>query len=709
MTRRWESDAQMKRVATIASPITPVTAETTGGDVYERFEAEPDTLAIAVVDAEQAPIGLIERGQFMLKMGSAHGRPLYGGRSVTLVMDSNPLLVDQDTLISDFTGDALADRASDLLRGFVVVSCGRYVGVGSALSLLQSANDQSRRQATELTELNSAAARDQSRWSMLFHQSPLPQLCFDASKFYQALHVDEQDEGPLGSRMQRGYVNIAQVFGQIELREANEAAQRLFGVEDFGGRVGVTNFGQDYLAGLFKAANGISPDGAFPPFEATIRRADGSRVDVRVHVRTLAGGDSPWSICMATYVDMTEAARAARAQREATEAAEAANRAKTQFLATMSHEIRTPLNGVLGMAQAMRGDVLSPAQQGRIDIVRASGENLLAILNDILDLSKIEAGRLDLERIEFDLDDLASGVCAPFAEAARRKGLGFDLAVEQEARGGYLGDPVRVRQILANLLANAVKFTEAGALSMTVAPLPTGFRLTVRDTGAGIEADRIDKIFDKFVQADSSTTRRYGGTGLGLAISREIAEAMGGAISVRSVPGEGSSFIVDLPLARCEPARDLAPASAASEPPNTAERPLRILAAEDNAINQIVLRTLLEQFGLQPEIVETGLEAVEAWERGDWDLILMDVQMPVMDGPTATRRIRARELALGRPRAPIIALTANAMSHQVGEYLAAGMDGFLAKPIEIAKLYEAIQSVAQATQPGECRDGEIAA
>ncbi len=645
----------------------------------------------------------------MLKMGSAHGRPLYGGRSVTLVMDSNPLLVDQDTQISDFTGDALAERASDLLRGFVVVSHGRYVGVGSALSLLQSANDESRRQAAELTELNLAAARDQSRWSMLFHQSPLPQLCFDASRLYQALQVDDQHQGPLGSRMQRGYASMEQVFGHLALREANEAAHRLFGVEDFVGRVDLKHFGEDYLAGLFKAADGISPDGAFPSFETTIHRADGVPVEVRVHVRTLAGGDRPWSICMATFVDMTEVQRAARAQREATEAAEAANRAKTQFLATMSHEIRTPLNGVLGMAQAMRGDVLSAVQQDRIDIIRASGENLLAILNDILDLSKIEAGRLDLERIEFDLDDLARGVCAPFAEAAHAKGLAFDLAMQPEARGSYLGDPVRVRQILGNLLANAVKFTEAGALNVIVAPLPSGFRLTVRDTGAGIAADRVDRIFDKFVQADSSTTRRYGGTGLGLAISREIAEAMGGVISVRSTPGEGSSFIVDLPLARCEPARDLAPASEASEPPNTAERPLRILAAEDNAINQIVLRTLLEQFGLQPEIVATGLDAVEAWERGDWDLILMDVQMPVMDGPTATRRIRARELALGRSRTPIIALTANAMSHQVGEYAAAGMDAFLAKPIEIAKLYAAVQSVAQAIQPGESEDGEIAA
>jgi CheY-like chemotaxis protein len=254
-----------------------------------------------------------------------------------------------------------------------------------------------------------------------------------------------------------------------------------------------------------------------------------------------------------------------------------------------------------------------------------------------------------------------------------------------------------VRQILSNLLSNALKFTDRGGVRLAVVPTPAGFSFTVRDTGAGIAPDRIAKIFEKFVQADSSTTRRFGGTGLGLAICREIAEAMGGAISVCSTHGEGSTFTVDLPLARSvsregEVGPTVAPAPATSSEDG---RELRILAAEDNTINQLVLKTLLEQFGLRPEIVETGLEAVEAWERSDWDLILMDVQMPVMDGPTATRKIRARELELGRTRTPIVALTANAMSHQVEEYSSAGMDGFVAKPIEISKLYAVIHSIVQ--------------
>jgi signal transduction histidine kinase len=678
----------------LAARIPPVAAEISGGAIYERFEAEPDVMAIAVVDANQAPIGLIDRGQFMLKMGSTYGRPLYGGRPVTLLMDPNPLLVDQETLISDFTGDALARRPSDLLRGFVVVAHGRYAGVGSALSLLQAANDQSRRQASELAEANRGAVRDRSRWSMLFHQSPLPQLCFDASRLYLALYAGGDESTPLGARLRNDYASIGSLFGLLTLREANEAAHALFGVEDFGDRIDSMHFGHGYLAGLAEAANGVNPDGALPPFEARINRADGAPVDVRVHVRLLAGGEHPWSICMATYVDMTEVQRAARAQRDATAAAEAASQAKTQFLATMSHEIRTPLNGVLGMAQVMEAGDLSTLQRNRIGVIRKSGESLLTILNDILDLSKIEAGRLELEQVEFDLADLVASTCAAFTETVRGKELAFALEIEPDAGGVYLGDPLRVRQMLTNLLSNAIKFTDTGGLSVTVAALEAGFRLTVTDTGVGIAADRVGKVFEKFVQADSSTTRRYGGTGLGLAISRELAEAMGGAVSVESALGRGSSFMIDLPLPKSASAHDADLLPSATPSPNAVLPRIRILAAEDNAINQIVLRTLLEQFDIHPEIVENGLEAVEMWERGDWDLILMDVQMPVMDGPTATRRIRVRERETGRPHTPIIALTANAMSHQVDEYTAAGMDGFVAKPIEVSKLYEVIRSIA---------------
>ena len=381
-----------------------------------------------------------------------------------------------------------------------------------------------------------------------------------------------------------------------------------------------------------------------------------------------------------------------QALRSALEAAEAASQAKSAFLAMTSHEIRTPLNGVLGMAQAIGRDPLSDVQRQRVEVIRQSGEALLGILNDILDLSKIEAGKLELETAPFDLEAVTRSVHDAFSASAQDKGLGYGLDFDDGARGVYDGDAARVRQVLGNLISNSLKFTESGTVTVAVAAHEAGVRFVVRDTGAGVAADRLEHLFSKFVQADSSTTRRYGGTGLGLAICRELCEAMGGTVSVESVLGDGSAFTVDLPLTRSAPhtARAAAPDAGATAP---AAR-LKVLAAEDNATNQLVLRTLLEQIGIAPTIVDNGEAAVEAWHAGDFDLILMDVQMPHMDGPSAARRIRARERETGRAPIPIIALTANAMHHQVAEYLAAGMDSFVAKPIRVAELYDAIARYA---------------
>ena len=392
--------------------------------------------------------------------------------------------------------------------------------------------------------------------------------------------------------------------------------------------------------------------------------------------------------------NITKRKAAERALVDAKDAAEAANRAKSAFLATMSHEIRTPLNGVLGMAQAMAADGLTDQQRGRLDVIRQSGETLLAILNDVLDLSKIEAGKLELETGEFDIGDLARGAHAAFGAVAERKGLAFALSVEPDARGLYAGDAIRVRQILYNLVSNALKFTETGEVAVSVARIGGELRLTVSDTGIGIPPERLASLFQKFEQADASTTRRYGGTGLGLSICRELAQLMGGRIEARSQPGARATFVAVLPLAwigettRPSRADTGVPIGAAGE-----LVALRVLAAEDNEVNRLVLRTLLGQVGVEPLIVETGLQAVEAWAREPWDVILMDVQMPEMDGPTAPGVIRAREAAEGRPRPPIVALTANAMSHQVAEYRACGMDGFVAKPIEAARLFAALQQV----------------
>jgi CheY-like chemotaxis protein/anti-sigma regulatory factor (Ser/Thr protein kinase) len=323
---------------------------------------------------------------------------------------------------------------------------------------------------------------------------------------------------------------------------------------------------------------------------------------------------------------------------------------------------------------------------------------LLAILNDVLDLSKIEAGKLELEATEFDIAELARAAHATFAATAQAKGLAFELSVDRGARGVYVGDTVRVRQILYNLVSNALKFTEQGHVKVTVGRRRRLLTLTVCDSGIGIAADKLASLFQKFEQADASTTRRYGGTGLGLAICRDLAEMMGGSIRAESTPGEGATFTVELPLtkvARAAPRRLVRSRKGLPALPAPGGRPLRVLAAEDNTMNQLVLKTLLGQIGVEPVIVADGRAAVAAWESEPWDLILMDVQMPEMDGPTATAIIRAREAGEGRGRTPIVALTANAMDHQVSEYRAAGMDDFVAKPIEAGRLYEAIFAAAE--------------
>ncbi|HVI33540.1 ATP-binding protein [Phenylobacterium sp.] len=391
------------------------------------------------------------------------------------------------------------------------------------------------------------------------------------------------------------------------------------------------------------------------------------------------------------------ALRQARARAEAGElAAEAANAAKSTFLATMSHEIRTPLNGVLGMAQAMSADRLTAIQRERLSVIQQSGEALLAILNDVLDLSKIEAGKLELETIEFDLGEVVRGAHSAFTALANKKGLSFAVDIDA-ARGRYLGDPTRLRQILYNLISNALKFTEHGEVRVTAERRGDLLEVAVADTGVGISKEGLARLFDKFDQLDSSTTRKFGGTGLGLAICHELAHLMGGEMAVESELGKGSRFILRVPLERVGEARTAT--EYAPPPPNQrAALALRVLAAEDNTVNQLVLKTLLHQLGVEPVVVESGQAALAAWEGAHWDVILMDIQMPDMDGVTATARIREREKATGRARTPIVALTANAMSHQVEQYLAAGMDGHVAKPIEAMALFQAL---VDATEDGD--------
>jgi PAS domain S-box-containing protein len=414
-------------------------------------------------------------------------------------------------------------------------------------------------------------------------------------------------------------------------------------------------------------------------------RRDGERFDLEI---TLSRVEVDGEVTLTGFHRDVSAAKAEQARlTAAASTAEAANQAKTEFLAAMSHEIRTPLNGVLGMAAALETTPLSDLQRRMLGVINDSGQSLMTLLSDILDLSKIEAGRMELEQTPFDLAASLQAVGSLYEETARAKNLRFSVAAEDGARGVFLGDPTRLRQVLQNLISNAMKFTESGFVEVRASGESTvdgarDIRFEVSDSGLGIAEAAHERLFSKFTQAESSTTRKFGGTGLGLAICRELVTAMGGEIGVDSKEGRGSCFWFTLPLA------------VISDPevePASEERPLRILAAEDNATNQFVLKAILGQQGLEAEFVENGQVAVEAVRARDYDLILMDLHMPIMDGLTATQAIRA--LGGSKSAVPIVAVTAEAMPEQVRRCLAAGMDAHVAKPIRPDVLYSVIDEV----------------
>ena len=381
-------------------------------------------------------------------------------------------------------------------------------------------------------------------------------------------------------------------------------------------------------------------------------------------------------------------ARSIRANALALEKAQAealeASRAKSAFLAMMSHELRTPMNGVLGMAHALAATPLDRRQTDYLDMIIQSGDSLMAILNDILDLSKIEAGKLDLENVGFDLEKMGRQTFLLWSETARQKGLELSLDIDADTPAWLVGDPVRVRQILLNLISNAVKFTEQGAVAVRIAPLtPQGIEIVVSDTGVGMRRDQQEKLFQAFSQAEVSTTRRFGGTGLGLSICRQLAEMMGGAISVESEPGAGSTFRVALPLPAGAP-----PAPALSAPETVSLEGRQVLVVDDNRVNQAVARAILEAAGAVVSLAEDGLEGLDQLRAAHFDLVLMDVHMPRMDGVEALRRIRAGEA--GASVIPVLALTADAMSDECERLVALGFDDVHPKPIQPAELMFAV-------------------
>jgi PAS domain S-box-containing protein len=451
--------------------------------------------------------------------------------------------------------------------------------------------------------------------------------------------------------------------------------------------------------------------------EFCFQRRDGEQLWALLATTPIPAANGGYSGALAMVTDITDRKRAEAALLREKVVAEQATRAKSEFLAHMSHEIRTPMNGIIGMTELLLDTGLTQEQREYLDMVMSSAESLLHIIDDILDFSQVEAGKLELDRRPFRIAESLSQPLKILGVRAAQKGLAYTFRVLPDVPVEAVGDVGRIQQVLVNLVGNAIKFTEAGEVAVEVALTPgtedeVALQFSVRDTGIGIAADRQSEIFEPFAQGDPSTTRRFGGSGLGLAISDRLVELMGGRIWIDSEPGRGTTvyFTARLGAVADAPQREATSAGeGASGPPLEAEarqpvpepasRVLRILLAEDNPVNRQLTVALLARRGHDVAVAENGRQALEALERDSFDLVLMDVQMPEMGGLEAVARIRERETGKDM-HLPVIALTAHAMPRDRERCLAAGMDGYLAKPVRPAELYAAIEEALPFGGPG---------
>ncbi len=782
----------MACLSEIANPIRPLREDTLGSIVYDRFAAEPDLLAIAVVDADDRPLGLVERNAFSLRMASEYGRALYARRPVALVMDPNPLVVEGRTQIMAFTGETLSTHASDIMKGFIVVEEGRYLGVANSIALLQAASLAHQTQAVQMQRLADSAR-------LLFEDNPVAMLVADQDTYRiraansaalqqygysltqfmdltlldlvapdrrpalgQALRDHDTPDGiaEWPHRRADGAVLLVQPFrrpitydgapamltalfdvtarrrSEDDMRQTrafldtvvenipeiliardaaderiilvNRAAEAWMGLPraEMIGKTDHDLFDADLADRLRAHRRNSLGAGRTEAVVESILSPEGEERIIETRFAAVAGGEGRAPFSLAICQDITQQKRDAAALRQALEAAEASNRAKGQFLANMSHEIRTPMNGVVGVADALGATPLTPPQREMVSIIQSSAKALNRLLSDVLDLARVEAGRLDINREPFRLEALVRDAAALFEPSAQAKALDFILTICDSAVGAVEGDPVRIQQILFNLLSNAVKFTAEGSVRLDVARRSddsgdSEVWFEVRDTGVGFDSSKAQAVFDRFQQADGSITRRYGGSGLGLTISRELAELMGGSLTAESEQGAGALFRLRLPLPVCvDPV--VAPADGGQRAQireNQSGENLRVLVADDHPTNLKVIEMILGAAGWQLVQVENGALAVDAFKTQAFDVVLMDLQMPVMDGLSAIAAIRAWELAQGRSPAPILALSANALPEHVEATRAAGADAHLAKPLTASVLFDALDRLLLQTAP----------
>ena len=436
-------------------------------------------------------------------------------------------------------------------------------------------------------------------------------------------------------------------------------------------------------------------------YELTARARDGTTTVVSYNATTFYDRGRTLQGVFASARDVTERKRVEIELKQAKAAAESASRTKSDFLASMSHEIRTPMNAIMGIADLLAKTTLTAEQDKYVKIFQRAGDNLLNLINDILDLSKVEASQLELEQTGFSLTDLVEKIMEMTALRAHEKGLVLTYEIDAGVPTDLIGDPTRLQQVLLNLIGNAIKFTEAGEVSLRIAldkdaASPDVLRFTTTDTGIGISKEKLGRIFERFTQADSSTTRRFGGSGLGLTISQSLVQLMGGHIWVDSVIDVGSRFSFSLPFERWseKTRRSAEPVEIGAKQPLLA---LRILLAEDSPDNRIITLAYLEDTPYRLDVAENGAIACDMFQTRLYDVVLMDRQMPVMDGLAATRRIRAWEVANGRAPTPIIALTASALKGDRERCLAAGCTAYLTKPIKQEVLLQAIRDISMAT------------